>query len=145
MNETQSGVPRYNFLWHNGNRTNLNILPDAINNKGQIVGVDNNYHPVLWQDGIVTDLGTFGGTYSEAISINDAGTVVGYSQTSNEIAHAFVYKNNTLYDLNTLLPAHSGWELNSAIDINDNGQIVGIGQFNAQFRGFLLTPVTVVN
>ena len=145
LTETSSGVPRYNFLWHNGNRTNLNILPNAINNKGQIVGVDNNEHPVLWQDGIVTDLGTLGGTYSEATSINDTGTVVGYSNTSNGSSHAFVYKNGTIFDLNTLLPANSGWELNSAIDINDNGQIIGLGQFNGQFSGFLLTPITVVN
>ena len=145
LTETNGALPRYNFLWHNGNRTNLNILPNAINNEGQIVGVDNTEHPVLWQDGIVTDLGTLGGTYSEAISINDTGTVVGYSNTSNGSTHAFVYKNGTIFDLNTLLPANSGWELNSAIDINDNGQIVGLGQFNGQFRGFFLTPITVVN
>jgi hypothetical protein len=43
-------------------------------------------------------------------------------------------------DLNTLIPASSGWTLNSAADINLWGQIVGSGMLNGQAHGFLLTP-----
>jgi probable HAF family extracellular repeat protein len=43
-------------------------------------------------------------------------------------------------DLNTLIPANSGWFLQEARGINDAGQIVGSGWNNGQYRAFVLTP-----
>jgi hypothetical protein len=48
-------------------------------------------------------------------------------------------------DLNTLLPAGSGWLLNTATDINDRGQIVGAGMHNGHHRAYLLTPAFSAN
>lgn len=47
-----------------------------------------------------------------------------------------------MLDLNSLIPAVSGWELQFAGSINDAGQIVGQGRINGQSHAFLLTPVT---
>ena len=43
-------------------------------------------------------------------------------------------------DLNSLIPAGSGWVLNRATGINDAGQIVGSGTINGVLHVFLLTP-----
>ncbi len=93
----------------------------------------------------MSELGTLGGSYSAAFGINDRGKVVGYAYTSNESRHAFVWRDGTMIDLNNLIPANSGWELTDARDINNNGQIVGHGEFNGQTRDFLLTPTWVSN
>ena len=53
---------------------------------------------------------------------------------------AFLYHGGALYDLNSLIPAGSGWTLSLAIGINDAGQIAGAGFHNGQQRAFLLTP-----
>jgi hypothetical protein len=45
-----------------------------------------------------------------------------------------------MLDLNSLIPANSGWVLQFANGINDQGQIVGEGTLNGQAEGFLLTP-----
>jgi probable HAF family extracellular repeat protein len=45
-------------------------------------------------------------------------------------------------DLNTLLSADTGWELRSAEDINDAGQIVGAGIIAGRRHAFLLSPPT---
>ena len=45
-----------------------------------------------------------------------------------------------MLDLNTLIPANSGWFLQYALAINDKGEIVGVGTLNHQFEAFLLTP-----
>jgi hypothetical protein len=44
-------------------------------------------------------------------------------------------------DLNNLVSSISGWILSWAYDINNKGQIVGVGYHNGDQRGFLLTPV----
>ena len=44
-------------------------------------------------------------------------------------------------NLNSLIDPGSGWGLYSAQAINDNGQIVGYGNFAGQTEAFLLTPV----
>ncbi|HEY3701676.1 MAG TPA: hypothetical protein VGL32_05420, partial [Acidimicrobiales bacterium] len=45
-------------------------------------------------------------------------------------------------DLNSLIPAGSGWVLDQARAINDAGQIVGWGTINGHEHAFLLTPTT---
>ena len=52
----------------------------------------------------LTDLGTLGGDYSYAFGINDAGQVVGYSDTAAGIPHAFITGPNGvgMTDLGTL-------------------------------------------
>jgi hypothetical protein len=45
-------------------------------------------------------------------------------------------------DLNTLIPSDSGWRLDVAYAINNEGQIVGQGSNGSVEEGFLLTPTT---
>jgi probable HAF family extracellular repeat protein len=63
--------------------------------------------------------------------INDHGVIVG---------GPFIYSNGTLQNLNNLIPPGSGFTLDDATGINDNGQIV-VNGYNAQGQehAFLLT------
>lgn len=146
------------LLWNNRTPTDLGIpntanpgapgYPTAINYKGQVVGNTNvsgssqSTIPMgvafLWQNNNITYLGSLKGGTSTAYSINASGKVVGRSD-----GHAFVWQNGVMSDLNNLLLPSSGWELISANDINNKGQIVGLGIFNHQQRAFLLTPTQV--
>jgi probable HAF family extracellular repeat protein len=89
----------------------------------------------LFSNGKMTDLGTFGlDPVGEAI--NNHGVIVGQSGNG-----AFVWSAGSFQALNNLIPAGSGFTLNDATAINDNGQIVANG-YNAigQTHAFLLTP-----
>jgi probable HAF family extracellular repeat protein len=86
-----------------------------------------------------TDLGVLGGGYSYAYAINQNGAVVGTSDW-----RAFLWQNGTLTDLDTVLPAGSGWALHAAWAIDDTGRIAGAGTHNGQPRAFLLTPLQVL-
>ena len=93
----------------------------------------------------VKDLGTLpGGFESFALGINDSGQVVGWATTSSGEDHAFLYSNAQMQDLNSLIPAGSGWILQEAYGINTSGQIVGSGVINGQTRAFLATPDTAL-
>jgi len=94
------------------------------------------------------DLGTlYGGLTSSAADINELNQVVGTSWLVTQLTsvydptqyHAFLWENGSMTDLNTLLPAGSGWILTAATAVNDNGDIVGTGLLNGQLHGFLLT------
>jgi probable HAF family extracellular repeat protein len=56
------------------------------------------------------------------------------------VAHAFVYADGTMYDMNKLLLTNTGWELTQAHSINAVGQIVGVGIFQGRVHGFFLDP-----
>jgi probable HAF family extracellular repeat protein len=144
------------FLYSNGSTVNLGALGGdsssaySINDASQIVGFShlgssNTQHAVLWQNSVITDLGTLGGSFidSAAHDINLSGQIVGASSTSLHQSHAFLYENGTMRDLNHLLDATgAGWTLESANAINDSGWIVGSGVSpTGQQRAFLLTPV----
>lgn len=92
------------------------------------------------RDESILDLGNLGGGFSDARALNDAGDVVGTSHIARGKRHAFVYRNGAMADLNSLIPADSGWELNIATGINHLGQIVGYGKVSGVTRAFLLTP-----
>jgi probable HAF family extracellular repeat protein len=67
------------------------------------------------------DLGTLGGEVSFGAAINDAGQVVGYSDTVDyPFHHAFLYGSRGMIDLGTLGGAYS-----EAFAINQAGQVTG--------------------
>ena len=122
---------------------------NAINDHGGIAGQSavnsqGATRAFRYQDGNMIDLGTLGDGSSFANDINNAGDVVGYVQANSGPSPfvAFISGSDGITDLNTLIPADSGWSLWFAAAINDNGQIVGSGTFKGEPRAFLLTPGT---
>jgi probable HAF family extracellular repeat protein len=77
--------------------------------------------PAGW---IATDLGTLGGSSSHATAVNNAGVVVGDSDTGSGTIHAFSRApGGTMHDLGTL----PGGSFSTAVAINASGQIAGYG------------------
>ena len=74
-------------------------------------------------------------------AVNAKHVVAGTIPAGNTI-HAAIWQNGEVTDLNTLLPANSGFTLFDALAINDNGDIVGIAGHNNQQVGFLLKPAS---
>jgi probable HAF family extracellular repeat protein len=113
----------------------------AVNNRGWVVGIatltgDTSLHAFLWHDGLMTDLGILGHPealpISTAVSINDAGEVVGVSETDDPdpfgenscgdflICLPVVWKDNAIRALPTL-----GGTNGVANDVNEFGVVGG--------------------
>jgi probable HAF family extracellular repeat protein len=148
-------------MWRGGAITELSTVggdPDGIafvvNDKGQVAGStgtcttfqangDLTYlfgkHAVIWEDGVVTDLGNLGSVASgggnAGLNINNRGQVVGISGTTDGGFHAFLWSKETgILDVGAV-----GDDISSvALAINDKGDITGIS-FDADFnqRAFL--------
>ncbi len=139
------------FVWKNGVITPVGnmggFMSEAygINNKNQTTGIaylaNGEAHAYIGTGSQMQDLGALGGPQytSWGFGINDSGVVVGFANMPQG-EHAFVFSGGKMKDLNTLIPAGSGWTLNEAFAVNNAGQIVGLGVHNGQSRGFLLTP-----
>jgi probable HAF family extracellular repeat protein len=134
----------------------------GINEQGQVVGQAltpaGYFNAFLYSSGISTSLGTLkGGHNSAAYAINRKGQIVGiadypYPSTCRDpytdtyvpciqyAQHAFLYDRGGMADLNSLIPRDSGWDLEWAFDINDDGLIVGYGRLRGAYRAYLLTP-----
>jgi probable HAF family extracellular repeat protein len=100
--------------------------------------------PALWQDGSLIELEIFpGDPLGFAEQINNRGQIVGASGqglTDVTHSHSLLWENGTMINLQTQIPADSGWVLQQAYSINDRGQIGGFGLHNGQIRAYLLTP-----
>jgi probable HAF family extracellular repeat protein len=111
--------------WQNGELTDLGLLGTvhALNNRGDLVG-ENGGRAFVWRNGTVTDLGTLTGANccSAATAINDAGQVVGWSQTTSSEAHAVRWSTSGVMDLGTL---REGDCCSRATAISNRGQVVG--------------------
>ena len=138
---------RHAVFWENGGVTDLGNLgaqwwntPTAINQRGDVVGFDGDpafvegdiLHAFMWtrEDGI-RHLKPLQGRSpkhvdSEAYGINEARQVVGISCDANFVdCRAVIWDHgNTPTDLNELKGSYSA-RLESAKDINDNGEITG--------------------
>lgn len=95
--------------------------------------------------GTPIDMGTLAANdnFSEVFDINSSYQAVGLSRL-NMLPFTltpFLYENGSIVNLNSLLPAGSGWVLTRPISINDAGEIIGIGTFNGAPSGFKLTPI----
>lgn len=156
----------YAFLWSNDRVRNLGTLGGdesaayGINNLGQVVGcsmaserdASNRFtaHAFLWENDQMSDLGALAGqTESCALSVNDRGQVVGTNaDMKGKFATptcALLWEKGKVFDLNTLIPAGTGWSLEVAAGINNSGQIVGYGKRLGKTRAFLLNPVGLLD
>jgi probable HAF family extracellular repeat protein len=90
----------------------------------------------------------FGGLEASAHAINTSGVVVGDGAGAGAAGqatdtHAFIDKNGTATDLNTLIPAGSGVTLSTATGVNDQGDISGIAvDLGGNEFGFELIPAS---
>ncbi|MBN1393930.1 MAG: PEP-CTERM sorting domain-containing protein [Pirellulales bacterium] len=161
-----------------------------INDNGQIVGSSKGYtgattyeRAYLYEDGVMTHLGTLGGTESMAYGINSHGDVVGRARSTDAKFHGFLWTEDdgmidlgytgdgyaqavndnglivghirdganyyaAMYvgtpgegswvDLNTLIDPDSGWVLTHAMEVNNDGVILGHGTYGGYTRAFML-------
>ncbi len=97
----------------------------------------------MWTGSGFRTLGSLGGN-SHATAANRNGDVVGWSNPSptSTVRRAIRIRgdNGMVEDLNALIDPQLGWVLSNAVDINDEGVIVGQGLQNGQPRMFRLLP-----
>lgn len=150
--------PVHALFWDHGKVTNLGSLggnfgnqAHGMNNRGQVVGAsdlagDAVFHGFIWTrtTGMREIPPVQGDMYSAALGINDEGTATGVSIDSTFTnLHAFVVMNGVPTDLNTLIPADSPLQLQTACSINSRGEIIGLAveKITGQYRGYLAIPV----
>jgi len=74
------------------------------------------------------------------MAMNGSGLVVGSSTDSSGAYRAAIWDNGQIEDLNDLIPSGSGWVLQGASWVNDNGEIVGIGTYGGYETMYYLAP-----
>ncbi len=136
-------------LWQNGAVTDLGNLggtgedttANGINDHATVVGrsyIGTQLHAFVWKAGVMRDLSaaaaTPAGRDSEAFAVNNADTVVGYTQVAAGpgngwqagILAAMIWRNGIPTNLDRLVTnLPKGMHLRTARAINDNGDIVG--------------------
>ena len=131
------------LLWDRGSVTDLGNLggrfwhtPMDINELGHVTGFSDlpgdseshvTFNAFFWSKKTgLQNLHTLpGDRIAEGLGINNYDQIVGVSYPS---AHAFIWQNGTMTDLNTLIPADSKYILIAGQDINDSGVITGQAQ-----------------
>jgi probable HAF family extracellular repeat protein len=74
-----------------------------VGNADLIPGSHQQAHAFLWENGVITDLGTLGSSFSFAMGINDRGEVVGQTQAPNDFDYlAFLWYAGHMISLGTL-------------------------------------------
>jgi probable HAF family extracellular repeat protein len=122
----------------------------GVNASGVVVGysfdpVTGVQHAARWTTTSVADLGALqSGWQTVANDLNDTEDVVGTSGPgSYTTAWIRPISTGIMTELNACLPSASPWNLISATDINNSGQITGWGDVGGSTHAFLLTPITV--
>jgi probable HAF family extracellular repeat protein len=129
----------------------------AINERGQVIGLrcpSDDCIPFSWTEaGGFSDIGTLGGRNSRVRGLNDAGHVVGTSETGQSVIvspdvgrrnvwHATMWTaTEGLVDLGTL----GGWD-STAYSVNEHDQVVGSSviagaRYTNEFHAFVWTPL----
>jgi probable HAF family extracellular repeat protein len=143
-------------IWRNGQITNMGTLGGNeslafdINDRGQIVGIAANAvpdpasffgfatqtRPFFWENGVMHDLDTLGGTDGAAYLINAHGQSMGqfYVNGGTAIDPIFWDEDGNAVDIGTL-----GGTNGNPFGLNDRGQVVGTSNLagDATHHGFL--------
>ncbi|MBN9692287.1 MAG: hypothetical protein J0M24_18730 [Verrucomicrobia bacterium] len=128
-------------------------VAEAINDHGQVAGTS---HPafgsraVIWNNDAnhtVAELALLpGDNYGGAYALNNLGHALGYSAYGVPgtwdigPAQIVIWRDGSVFPLQSLVDANSGWVITQAAALNHQGQIVGQGTRNGQTHALLLTP-----
>lgn len=125
--------------------------PLDINNNNLIVGrsqdSDGFFKAFVYTIGQqeLTEIPYFQSSFRDAVAnaVNDNNQVVGNMLIAPITAPkyaGFIYSDGEMNLLNDMVACKSGWDLQLANDINNAGEIVGVGFFNDEIRAFKLIP-----
>jgi len=129
--------------------TTFNVLPNDMNDAGLIVGSFGGF-AAAYNVATKTTAHNFVNKFdlsSSVLGVNQPGLSVGFSVKSDSTSYGFLFdgifaNNPRTHDLNTLLdPQFANWSILSANDINDLGQIVGVGMLDGVQHAVILNPV----
>ncbi len=115
----------------------------AINNDGYVLVQSFGPNAVfLWHGGKFAPIKLAADVANQPLALNNCNVIAGEYGAASDYYHAFLWdEKDAQRDLNTMIDANSTWILESAIDINDSGEIVGMGDHaSEQDVGFLLKP-----
>lgn len=140
VSDTAGDAAFHAFLWpgKDGKMQDLGTLggccafATSINEQGTVVGASNpnggGQDVFIWKDGVMTDLPPHNGC-STAIDVNSRNQAVGlFSTTCGGPGGAALWEDGQLIDLNTFNYPGSGFQqLFQAFNINDSGEIAGLG------------------
>ena len=140
------------FIWNEINgmtdigTLGTNSYARGINDNNEVVGeiilANGISHAFIWNknDGM-RDIGTIENYSTNAMAINNFSQVVGYAWDKDSAYFGFIWDEEELKDLNTLLINPTDYVITIARDINNLGQISAEGYINGEHHAFLLTPV----
>lgn len=118
------------FVWRSGTYTNLGPgRATHVNDAGLIAGFAPGFIPVVWKGGVRSNLKALGGgrtAYGHQVNgINAAGDLVGFAPSPANVVRsiAVLWRGGRCQSLGH----HPGGDHSVAMDINDRGQVVGIG------------------
>jgi probable HAF family extracellular repeat protein len=150
------------FIWRRGHMTDLTPADGsadftnatAINNHDTVVGFGHltatplqMLSALMWRGGrqiVLGSLGTGVGYETVALAINDAGVVVGRTQTATGSVAFIVPPGGVMTDLNTLMDDASrqaDWDLGTATGIDAGNEITGLGSIGGRTVAFIARPV----
>lgn len=151
------------FVWRDGVVTPLEDLRGGggyaydINNTGQIVGAAYStdvtplgpmQHAVLWQTGVISDLGLLPGDHdSAAVAINSFGQIAGSSGRTDPESYESTYRP-FVYSAGVMTPIPISSSEAYASDINDSGVVVGTmraGGGLSKFHAWIYADGVVTN
>ena len=163
MNHPPDCYSNHAFIWQNGAKTDLGILPDGINSQvnwvsgnGLVTGNADNTHtdPVLgtpfqirgtfWgHDHVITDIGALPGTYfAGPIAVNNRDEVVGGAMNTIPDSNSMWglgYQTRAFYwkngSMQDLGTLGTGTDAVAGL-INERGQVVGVSYTNASQSAF---------
>ncbi len=130
---TGGDVPSHAVLWDGCDPIDLGTLDGGaesfardLNNAGDIVGTSSRAeepfraHAVVWRDQVIEALDANGALHSQAVAINEAGTIAGFLvYGAGQPYHAVIWHGGTMSDLGSF--GSSAF----ALGLNDHGEVVG--------------------
>lgn len=146
------------FLWDNGLMTDLHDPTQISGRFSEALDVDRTgrccgqaeyvdpvtgvrlLSAVLFDHGVVTDLGASVSQETVAAGLNAFGEIVGTLVDPVVGNKAVLFQGGAVVDLGTLIDPALGWTLIGAADVDDEGRIVGTGIHNGVRGAFIIEP-----